>query len=262
MNRIARRVKAKGGNAATICAAAAALASRGRIDEAIAGYRQALALTPCFARAHTDVANLLCAQGRIEEAIAHLRRAIDCAPDLAEPHNRLGNILKRKGMMAGAAQLYAQAVAIEPACAEARNNLGVALVALRRGAEAVVHFREALRIKPRCLEARLNLASALIDLDAISDARMQLELAWRDRDAVAFPLPRLGMLFAHCGVHERATACFSAHAAQCPGEREAMRVLLAWVGEAAGRALCGPSAHAAENTDAGAPTGEPKRVAA
>jgi tetratricopeptide (TPR) repeat protein len=231
MNRSMRRAKAKGGNAGTICAAAAALASRGRADEAIAGFRQALALTPSFARAHTNLANLLCEQGRFEEAITHLRRAIACAPQLAEPHNSLGNILKRKGMMAGAAQLYAQAIALDPAYAEARNNLGIALVALRRTVEAITQFREALRIKPNFLDARLNLASALIDTDATSDALAELEIARHERDAAAFPLPRLGMLFARCEARERAAACFSAHAARCPGDRESMALLLAWIGE-------------------------------
>jgi tetratricopeptide (TPR) repeat protein len=231
MNRSMRRANARGGNAGTICAAAAALASRGQQNEAIAGFRQALALTPSFARAHTNLANLLCEQGRTEEAITHLRRAIDCAPELAEPHNSLGNILKRKGMMAGAAQLYAQAIALDPAYAEARNNLGIALVALRRTVEAIAQFREATRINPHFVDARLNLASALIDIDATSDARIELDIAWRDRDAAAFPLPRLGMLFVRCEARERAAACFLAHAAQCPGDRETMALLLSWLDE-------------------------------
>jgi tetratricopeptide (TPR) repeat protein len=225
-----RRAKAKGGNAGTICAAAAALASRGRPNEAIAGYRQALALAPGSAKAHTNLANLLCEQGRLEEAITHLRRAIDCAPDLAEPHNSLGNILKRKGMMAGAAQLYAHAIAIDPAYAEARNNLGIALVALRRTVEAIAQFREALRIKPDFLDARLNLASALIDTDAMSDARMELDITYHDRAATTFPLRRVGMLFMRCGAPEQARACFAAQAALCPADRNTMASLLVWIG--------------------------------
>lgn len=234
-----RRAAAKGGNAATICGAAAALALRGRANEAIAGYRQALALTPGFAKGHTELANLLCEQGRLEEAITHLRRAIDFAPTFAEPHNCLGNILKRKGMVAGAAQLYAQAIAIDPAYAEARNNLGVALIALRRATEAIAHFREAVRIKPRFVDARLNLASALIDMEAMTDARGELDVAWQDRDAAAFPLPRLGRLFARCGAREQALACFAAHAALCPGDREAMSHLLAWASEPSSSAVAG-----------------------
>ena len=46
MLRSVRRTAAKGGNSAAICAAAADLALRGRALEAIAGYRQAIAMTP------------------------------------------------------------------------------------------------------------------------------------------------------------------------------------------------------------------------
>ncbi len=232
MNRSMRRAAAKSGDAGTICAAAAALAARGRAAEAIAGYRQALALAPRFAKAHNNLANLLCEQGRLEEAIAHLKRAIDCAPELVEPYNNLGNVLKRKGMTAGAAQLYAQAVAINPSCAEARNNLGAALVALGRAGEAITQFREALHTTPRFVEARLNLASALLDTGAASDALTELEIACYDRDAAGFPLPLAGVLFARCGARDRARACFSTHAAQCPGDRDIMAFLLAGIGEA------------------------------
>jgi tetratricopeptide (TPR) repeat protein len=232
MTRSVRRTAAKAGNPAAICAAAADLALRGRAIEAIAGYRQAIALTPGFAKAHSNLGHLLFEQGRLEEAVCHLRRAVACAPGLAEPHNSLGNIMKRRGMMAGAAQLYAQAVALDPAYAEAHNNLGIALVALRRTVEAIVHFREALRIKPSFVDARLNLAAALIDTEALIEAQNELEAAWRERDAAAFPLPRLGMLFARCDARKQAAACFAAHAAQCPGDRATMASLLAWIGDA------------------------------
>lgn len=233
MNRNTRRTAANGGNSAAICATAAELALRGRAIEAIAGYRQAIAIAPGFAKAHSNLGHLLYEQGRLEEAIAHLQRAIACAPQLAEPHNSLGNIMKRRGMMAGAAQLYAHAVALDPTYAEARNNLGITLVALRRAVEAITHFREALQIKPCFVDARLNLASALIDTEALVDALSELDIAWHERDAAAFPLPRLGRLFARCGAHDQASACFSAHAALCPGDREAMASLLAWIGDAA-----------------------------
>jgi Flp pilus assembly protein TadD len=69
------RVAVKSCDAGTICAAAAALASRGRSAEAIAGYRLALAVTPNYAKAHNELARLLREQGRLEEASCHLERA-------------------------------------------------------------------------------------------------------------------------------------------------------------------------------------------
>jgi Flp pilus assembly protein TadD len=78
MNRIQRRAAVRSCDAGTICAAAAALAARGRSTEAIAGYRLALAISPDLAKAHNDLAKLLSEQGRLEEATCHFKRAIAC----------------------------------------------------------------------------------------------------------------------------------------------------------------------------------------
>jgi tetratricopeptide (TPR) repeat protein len=83
MNRSMRRAAAKSGDAGTICAAAAALALRGRAAEAILGYRLALAMAPRYVRAHLDLANLLREQGRVEEAVVHMKRATEDAGDSA-----------------------------------------------------------------------------------------------------------------------------------------------------------------------------------
>jgi tetratricopeptide (TPR) repeat protein len=93
MNRIQRRAAARNADVGAICAAAAALALRGRSAEAIAGYRLALAIAPTLARAHSELANLLRKHGRIEEAICHMKRAVACAPELGQPDNDLGKTL-------------------------------------------------------------------------------------------------------------------------------------------------------------------------
>ena len=54
---------------------ARALASRGRIDEAIAHFQKALELKPDYAEAHNGLALALAARGRNDEAIAHHRKA-------------------------------------------------------------------------------------------------------------------------------------------------------------------------------------------
>ena len=74
MHRNPRRAAVKRADASAICAAAAALASRGQAGEAIAGYRLALVIEPRCARAHSDLAQLLSGQGRLEEAICHMHK--------------------------------------------------------------------------------------------------------------------------------------------------------------------------------------------
>ena len=54
----------------------------GRLDEAVACYRQALLLKPDLAAAHNNLGNALCEQGKPEEAEASYRRALALQPEL------------------------------------------------------------------------------------------------------------------------------------------------------------------------------------
>jgi Flp pilus assembly protein TadD len=52
----------------------------GRVEEAEAGYRRVLAISPDHAEAHNDLGNLLQDQGRLEEALVSYRRTVEIAP--------------------------------------------------------------------------------------------------------------------------------------------------------------------------------------
>ena len=66
----------------------------GRLDEAEASYRKAIALKPDYAEAHNNLGNTLQEQGRLDEAETSLRQAITLKPDYAEAHNNLGAYFK------------------------------------------------------------------------------------------------------------------------------------------------------------------------
>ena len=57
------------------------LADRGRTEEAIARYREALQIAPAHANAHRLLGMALRAQGHVAEARAHLTEALRIAPD-------------------------------------------------------------------------------------------------------------------------------------------------------------------------------------
>jgi protein O-GlcNAc transferase len=59
------------------------------LDEAIASYRQALALQPDLPEAHNNLGNALCEKGQLDEAIAALRQAIALQPTDPEAHSNL-----------------------------------------------------------------------------------------------------------------------------------------------------------------------------
>lgn len=69
----------------------------GRLEEAEALYRRALASEPQRADIHAGLAMLLFLQRRTDEALTALRRAAEIEPDNADTLYKLGNMLLREG---------------------------------------------------------------------------------------------------------------------------------------------------------------------
>jgi Flp pilus assembly protein TadD len=141
------------------------LVALGRFDEALACYTEALRRKPDFPQARVNFANLLVRLGRDGEALGQLRAALASRPDLPSAHYNLGILLHRRGATAEAARHLREAVRLDPGDPDAHNNLGVALSETGRPEEAVAEFREALRLRPQFAEARQNLA---IDLRTLA----------------------------------------------------------------------------------------------
>ena len=120
----------------------------GRVDEAIALYRESIARNPDNAVAHSNLGTAYASAGRFVEAIAEHRRALELAPQDAEGHFNLANTLVRTGRLEESLAAYRDALRIEPGFAEARVNLGNALVDLGREAEAAEEYRRAGELRP------------------------------------------------------------------------------------------------------------------
>src|SRR2546428_4016712 len=69
----------------------------GKLEDAIASYRQALALKPDDPMAHNNLGNALFDQGKVAEAIACFRQALALKPDYAHAHLSLGLALLSAG---------------------------------------------------------------------------------------------------------------------------------------------------------------------
>ena len=95
----------------------------GRLDEAEASYRQAIALKSDYAEAHSNLGSTLIELGRLEEAEASYRQAIALKSDYAEAHNNLGVTLKELGRLEESIEYLKQAIELKPDFAEARKNL-------------------------------------------------------------------------------------------------------------------------------------------
>ena len=136
----------------------AALASRGRLDDAIGHFRQAVQCCPRFAAAHKNLGTALAGQGRIDDAIAHFRKALEIDPRYAEAHNDLGAALARGGRIDEAVAQYGKALEIRPDYADPHYNLGLILAQQGKTGEAIAQYRKAMKMAPDAPAAWNDLA--------------------------------------------------------------------------------------------------------
>lgn len=146
------------------------LAEQGRLDEAIAIFRQALQLQPDFPEGHNNLGNALQNQGNPVDAVSHLEEAILLRDEYPEAHNNLGIAFSRQGKFVEAEQAFRRAVSQRADFAQAWNNLGLALLDQRKPSEAEACFREAIRKRPELGNAHGNLGHALMELGKSEEA--------------------------------------------------------------------------------------------
>ena len=193
-----------------------ALKDQGKLDEAIACYRQAIELDPKFAVAHSNLGNALKTQGKLDEAIACYRQAIELDPKLATAHNKP----RRRPVVTRASWTrpspsYRQAIELDPKYAHgsqqprrrpegsgqagrghrllshrpsnstrntltAHASLGNALHHQGQLDEAIACYRQAIELDPKLAVAHNNLGVALKQQgrldEAIAEGRQAIEL--------------------------------------------------------------------------------------
>ena len=145
-------------------------AQQGRLDEAVANFRQALQIHPDHAGAHNNLGIVLAQCGQLDEAVKHYEEALRIRPDFFEAYNNLGNALRDLGRIDEAIPKYEEAVYLKPDFAEAYNNHGIALVRHDRLEEAAALFRKTLQLKPNYVKARSNLGNVVRDLGQFDEA--------------------------------------------------------------------------------------------
>src|SRR5229473_510235 len=121
--------------------------SEGRIDDAIASYRDVLRKAPDHTAAGNKLGFALMQAGRLDEAHVTLRRALDVDGNDAITHNNLGLVLMQSGRAADAIVSFKRAVELQPDYAEAHYNLAHTYSSLGQPSAAVAEFRDALRLR-------------------------------------------------------------------------------------------------------------------
>ncbi len=126
---------------------------------------------------HGRLGDSLRLQGKLDEAIAAYREAIRLQPDFAPARLNLGAILcDVKHDYTGAEAEFRETIRRQPHDAAAHLNLGTALVAQGKVSEAIAAYREAIRHKPELAEAHCNLGLALRQQGQYAEALAELRV--------------------------------------------------------------------------------------
>ncbi|HEY4441022.1 MAG TPA: tetratricopeptide repeat protein [Candidatus Elarobacter sp.] len=128
------------------------LVERGRLDEAEAAFREALAeaARPAdVAAARNKLAIVAVRRGNRTAAIEELIVALEAEPRSAAAITTTGNLLLEDGAIAEAIVHYESALVADDEYAPAYHNLGVALHRSGKRGEAVRMLRKATRLESR-----------------------------------------------------------------------------------------------------------------
>ncbi|MGC3997605.1 MAG: tetratricopeptide repeat protein [Anaeromyxobacter sp.] len=109
-------------------------------DEAVAAYREALAVDDRHGGAHLNLGRLLHEGGDPRAAELHYRRALEDPAHRALAAFNLGVALEDQGLEDEALLAYARAIEADPALPEAHHNLARLLERMGRRADALRHL--------------------------------------------------------------------------------------------------------------------------
>ena len=200
-----------------------AYSGAGRLDDAAASHRRALALWPDRAAAHHRLGKVLRAQGKSSAALASLRQAVALAPECPEAHFDLGNSLAVLGDRTAAAACYRAALQHNPDYAEAYTNLGLMLFERGEFAEAAICYRDALARDPNSAIAHNNLGNACERRGDLEAATAAFERAVTLDPSYVAPRINLGNVILERGDPATAIACYESAIRLAPEQAEAHR---------------------------------------
>jgi tetratricopeptide (TPR) repeat protein len=152
---------------------------RGAYAEAIAFYRDLIAVNPRHAVALNNLGTALFKAGGYNEAEACFHQAIKMKPDYPDPYSNLGALHLVRGNFADAEKSLRYALKLNPRFVDARNNLGLILVQLKDSHGAKAHFEKVLKIERRNTDALLGMALVAKTEGRFDDAGVMLNRALR-----------------------------------------------------------------------------------
>jgi Flp pilus assembly protein TadD len=156
-----------------------------------------------------EEAQRLCRAGRVDEAVARYRQVLDLAPDVAEVHNNLGVCLSQLGQHGEAETCFQEALRLDPAFAQAHINRGTLYRTQGTFERAAGCFRQALAADPDHALAHIHLGAVLVDQGRLDEAVAEYREALRRNPENAWAHNNLGIALSHQGKLEEALACYN-----------------------------------------------------
>jgi tetratricopeptide (TPR) repeat protein len=227
----------------------------GKIEEAMADYRRALAINPAYLNANNNLGYALAQQGRPAEAIPCYRAALRANPNHLEVRNNLANALSDVGQLPEAMEHYdfvlardphhanalngsAVALAMQnrlpeaklrlehslqvaPDNASAHNNLGNVCSMLGEPDEALRHYRRAAELNPSDANAFMLIGTLLLQKEKLADAALSFERAIALQPANAEAQAQLGLAYARLGRRDEALRALRTALQQRPEHAQA-----------------------------------------
>jgi tetratricopeptide (TPR) repeat protein len=179
-----------------------ALLKLGRLDEAIADYREAIRLSPPYPEVWINLGQCYRKMGRLQEAADAYARAVDLDPGINLARVTRGRVLEQLGRAEEALAEYDAALALDPAQPLVLANRAALRFGAGRVHQAAEDLERAVGLAPANPGLRRNRAVALAALgraeEEAGELAAYLELApdAPDRHAVEERLAALGMALA------------------------------------------------------------------
>jgi Flp pilus assembly protein TadD len=174
--------------------------SKRQYQDAALEWAKVVELAPSNPGAHNSLGVALVQTGKLEEAIAHYRQAVAQNPQYAEAFNNLGEALAAQGDDEQAIAQFEKAARLGATYVTAHANLGMMLARTGQSKKAIAPLKKVVELKPEDAEARRNLGHALAENGSFREAAVQLEKAHKlagDQDCLTLHL--LGKVYADLG---------------------------------------------------------------
>ncbi len=178
--------------------------NQGAFEESIEVLRHAIELNPAYPHAYCNLGVALAQCRKPDEAVPFLQKALELHPEYAHAHNGLGMAQLDRGKHQDAIASFRQAIRCQPEFATVFNNLGNALAETGDLAGATEALRQAVRLQPDYADAYNNLGNVLRDRGELEDSVHCFEQALRSRPNYAEAYNNLGITLGRQGHNDRA----------------------------------------------------------